>query len=751
VSSGGGNRGHARLLVLLVGGFLALVAALLGLTADAKAAIPNPNPALISRWDPCEPMTGVTVVVDFQALGGHEIQVGCALGEQVNGVGALVHAGFTVDGTLQYGLNFICKIDNQPTPEEQSCNHTPPESAYWEYFHGRPGGQWEYSGSGAGEYVPRLGSVEGWGFARKLDPHSKVMRIAPQDGGGGALQEPAIYPSSAIQLRLAQEWIARRLAAATPSPSILSTNEIGELVAEAAGLGRTGYPLTGPRFAKVREFLATPATAAFGTTWAGDPSEPRLDRLGPYAIALAALEGGDPLLSDHTNLRRWLTEDIEPTTGKVRGTSGWEENGIEGGAVLEALARTGSLPTRATALAEMIERTQKPGGEFGTGLSQNVAPMLGLRAAQEAGMGGLGASISKLATWVVGLQEGDGRIRQTSSAEPGSDPTSFSTAEGALILGRAGEESAAVAAAQSLSPFQISTELAGDGPAASDVGAFASGLEALSQAINYGPEYTVIEEQTPRAVEALAAAPWLNPVSATVTGGLALGVGTEGALVVGSVETGTADQTVSVEYGPTEAYGSSAAGPHLLAEFGPTAVEVELSRLQPSTGYHFRLVATGPFGEKALGADRTLTTRSGPLSSGTSAKASPGSGSGPSVPSVFASVKSSGGAAPRKGRTAQIAKLSCQVGAVCTLATPVRVSLRIVGKVYWAMVLAPGSLAGGASASVLVRLSKAALAALAGHTVTIVVPVTLSAAGGTRTVRAKAKVVGAQVRSGRGA
>lgn len=743
------RRGRS-LAALLAGGLLLLAGGLPGAAGTAAAAVPNPDPALISRWEPCEPMTGVTVIVDFQALGDNHIQVGCAAGEQVDGVAALVHAGFTVEGTLQYGLDFICKIDNLPTPAEQSCNRTPPESAYWEYFHGRPGGQWEYSGSGAGEYVPRIGSVEGWGFARKLDPHGKVMRIPPQDGGGGALQEPAVYPSSAIQLRLAQEWIARRLAAATPSAGVLSTNEIGELVAAAAALGRTGYALTGTRFARVREFLATPATAILDTTWAGDPSEPRLERLGPYAIALAALEGGDPLLSDRTNLRRWLTEDIEPATGKVRGRTGWEESGIEGGAVLEALARTGSLPTRATALAEMIERTQEPGGEFGASLAQNVAPMLGLRAAQDAGMEGLGPSIARLATWVAGLQEGNGRIRQGTSPEPGWDPNSHSTAEGAVILGRAGNESAAVRAAQTLSPFQITTELAGDGPAATDVGAFAGGLESLSEAINYGPEDTGIEGQTPLTVEALAAAPWLNPVAATVAGGLALGISAEGALVVGSVATGTSDQTVSVEYGPTDAYGGIAGGPHLLAEFAPTPVEVELSGLRPSTEYHFRLVATGPLGERAFGADGTLTTRSGPPSSGTSGTASPGAGGGPSVPSAFATVKRRGGsAAPRKGRTAQIATLSCPAGSVCALDTPARVRIRIAGRLYWAKVLAPRLLAGGASAPLRVRLPKSALAALAGRAVTVVVPVTLSGGAGTRTVRAKAKVVGPRA-GGRG-
>ena len=60
----------------------------------AAANVPNPEPALIERWEPCEPNTGVTVIVDDQKIGTGKIYVGCAPGAQADGVEALQNAGF---------------------------------------------------------------------------------------------------------------------------------------------------------------------------------------------------------------------------------------------------------------------------------------------------------------------------------------------------------------------------------------------------------------------------------------------------------------------------------------------------------------------------------------------------------------------------------------------------------------------------------------------------------------------------------
>jgi hypothetical protein len=117
----------------------------------------------------CTGTTGVTVVVDFAALGGG-VLVGCRLGDPPTGLNALTGAGFTVTGTARWGLAFVCRINGQPTAATEACVNTPPASAYWSYWHAVPGGAWTYSATGASGYDPAPGTVEGWAFGSGAAP-----------------------------------------------------------------------------------------------------------------------------------------------------------------------------------------------------------------------------------------------------------------------------------------------------------------------------------------------------------------------------------------------------------------------------------------------------------------------------------------------------------------------------------------------------------------------------------------------------
>lgn len=113
----------------------------------------------------CTTSNGVTVVVDFAGLGGGTT-VRCAPGNQSSGISALRNAGFNV-GFVQENSSqglFICRIDNKPSPSEESCADTPPASASWSYWNASRGGSWLYSNAGAGNRKPPAGSVEGWRF-----------------------------------------------------------------------------------------------------------------------------------------------------------------------------------------------------------------------------------------------------------------------------------------------------------------------------------------------------------------------------------------------------------------------------------------------------------------------------------------------------------------------------------------------------------------------------------------------------------
>ncbi|MFF4926288.1 flagellar hook-length control protein FliK [Kitasatospora sp. NPDC001261] len=132
----------------------ALTASLLGV-----CAVQAPQ----ARAAACGGTTGVTVVVDFTAVGGG-IQTGCAPGDPASGLAALTGAGFSYAFHPRYP-GFVCTINALPT----ACTN-PTGSAYWSYWHAQHGGPWSYSSLGAGSYDPAPGDVEGWSFGAGAQP-----------------------------------------------------------------------------------------------------------------------------------------------------------------------------------------------------------------------------------------------------------------------------------------------------------------------------------------------------------------------------------------------------------------------------------------------------------------------------------------------------------------------------------------------------------------------------------------------------
>ncbi|GAA3753588.1 hypothetical protein [Micromonospora maritima] len=141
-----------------------------GLLAAVLAAVALTTvPAAPARAAACTGTSGVTVVVDYAALGGG-VQVACAPGDPATGIAALQGAGFTVTGTQRWGLAFVCRINGKPTAATEPCVNTPPVTAYWSYWHATSGGAWSYSSSGASSYNPAPGTVEGWSFGAGAPP-----------------------------------------------------------------------------------------------------------------------------------------------------------------------------------------------------------------------------------------------------------------------------------------------------------------------------------------------------------------------------------------------------------------------------------------------------------------------------------------------------------------------------------------------------------------------------------------------------
>lgn len=106
--------------------------------------------------------SGVSVVVDAGATGGTSTR--CVSGDPGSGLAALSSAGYAYTFVPRQP-GFVCTIDRAPDP----CNGAP-ASAYWSYWHARPGGSWTYSTLGAGSFDPPAGSVEGWAFGSGAPP-----------------------------------------------------------------------------------------------------------------------------------------------------------------------------------------------------------------------------------------------------------------------------------------------------------------------------------------------------------------------------------------------------------------------------------------------------------------------------------------------------------------------------------------------------------------------------------------------------
>ncbi|HEY3733960.1 MAG TPA: hypothetical protein VGL63_08595 [Streptosporangiaceae bacterium] len=141
-----------------------VVTATAGLVAAGSAAAPAQAAAPAVA---CTGTTGVTVVVDFTALGG-KVKTACDPKNPATGLAALTGAGFSYSFVPRVP-GFVCRINARPKP----CNGAP-ITAYWSYWHAKPHGTWIYSSLGAGTYNPAPGTVQGWAFGAGTAP-----RISP--------------------------------------------------------------------------------------------------------------------------------------------------------------------------------------------------------------------------------------------------------------------------------------------------------------------------------------------------------------------------------------------------------------------------------------------------------------------------------------------------------------------------------------------------------------------------------------------
>jgi hypothetical protein len=506
-------------------------------TGAAAENVANPDPGLIARWEPCEPNTGVTVIVDDQQIGDGMIYVGCALGEQATGVQALEDAGFALAGTTTYGLGFICRIDGEPTFAEQSCEQTPGAGAYWSYWRGKPGGRWGYSGGGADSPQSRspVNSVEGWSFGG-----GKAPRIEPMDGSGpSSFHLPPPQASSVIPALLARAWLAPVLDRTVGLAEELEAKDVAEhpeaegLLPGAIALARAGVepatmtPIAG-WLARGCEEKHVPVEGCPLRELANPNARREEQRAEGFALAVLGLQalGQNPSSFAGMDLRGTLEGMIKKTTGEVE-SEGEPSDGVEVTApTVLALARTGALPEKALKTVDLILAQQDPStGSLEATTAGNAQAIEALVAAREQGASVLGqsrleaiqAALAKAGGYLEGIQEADGGVRRQESTNPVFDPNVESTALGAVGLALSGRPAAAQRAAQWVSRYQVTAEYAGIGnpetgehtPAEDVIGAFLPSEAALRNALAFGVgsdnRYGPYAEAQPATIDALLA------------------------------------------------------------------------------------------------------------------------------------------------------------------------------------------------------------------------------------------------------
>ncbi|MFC5183219.1 ABC transporter substrate-binding protein [Actinomadura harenae] len=176
------------------------VTAAAALAAAAVTAAPDAYAIDPSKGRPgfCASGTGVTVVVDFQALGGTTIVRCDPQAGRGTGLDALKNAGFQIAGVQRWGEAFICRIENRPSAVEkipikgnsgyrEACVDTPPASGYWSYWHAGNNCAWEYSQWGVKNRDFVQGGFEGWSFSLNAtadtNPKPRVAAVRPGTAG----------------------------------------------------------------------------------------------------------------------------------------------------------------------------------------------------------------------------------------------------------------------------------------------------------------------------------------------------------------------------------------------------------------------------------------------------------------------------------------------------------------------------------------------------------------------------------------
>ena len=148
---------RSPLLPLVFVGVLALSGCVASTPAPTAAS--TPAPAASATASDCD---GVGVVVDFGSLDGEGVSACVDATSDVAATSALDQAGVTTEGSVEWGDQIVCRVNERPGADEtvevegeasfvESCQSMPPAYAYWAlWVKPAADGEWEYAQEGLG-------------------------------------------------------------------------------------------------------------------------------------------------------------------------------------------------------------------------------------------------------------------------------------------------------------------------------------------------------------------------------------------------------------------------------------------------------------------------------------------------------------------------------------------------------------------------------------------------------------------------
>ena len=132
---------------------------------------------------------GVWLEVDFDILGATIIETCVGATEQIEAQTVLDTAGVTITGTVEYGLDVVCRVNGLPAADQslkiaghesyrETCTSMTPEFGYWSvWVEDRATGEWDYAAVGIDDLTLSPGESLGFTFTSgtHTDPPSEPL------------------------------------------------------------------------------------------------------------------------------------------------------------------------------------------------------------------------------------------------------------------------------------------------------------------------------------------------------------------------------------------------------------------------------------------------------------------------------------------------------------------------------------------------------------------------------------------------